>query len=97
MIGRSSCGGIKLGWFEHGGREEGTDTLPPRSLALSVTTTEPSQTITKTPVKIWRDCSGGAGVGLEVSCEQRRRGEECEPFMERRTARARQNCEIAAC
>lgn len=37
------------------GAAKKTHTLPPRSFAFRVTTTEPSQTMTKTPVKIGRD------------------------------------------
>jgi hypothetical protein len=45
------------------------DTRPPRSLACTVTITDPREMITTTPEKSGSDCAGGACVGLgQCSC-----------------------------
>lgn len=73
---------------ERGG--ERTNTFPPSSFALRVTIREPSQTMTKTPVKIGRDCSGGAVIDHQPSFQQSL--EVNLPFIESKTASAKQNC-----
>lgn len=44
-----------------------THTLPPNSLQLSVTTTLPTLTITKTPVNTDKDCAGGASQESNIA------------------------------
>lgn len=68
--------------------EQGTHTLPPRSLALSVTTTEPAQTMTKTPVKIGSDWSVGAAY-TRMPNERERRGQSLPRGSRERSSSAR--------
>jgi hypothetical protein len=64
-IGRTTCGNKNVR-LERRIEEGKTYTLPPRSFALSVTMSEPTDTITTTPVKMPSACAWGACTGTNV-------------------------------
>lgn len=71
---------------------------------MSVTTTDPAQTMTKTPVKMGRDWSAGAvqlkvakeqGRGVSSRCLVPQMDHDHAPLVDRRMASVKQNCVCA--